>query len=123
IILTSRFLEVTKNWKTKKIVINISSGSGKYPAGGMSVYCSTKAAINMFTECVSKEQEDNDNPARIHSVDPGMIDTEMQATARNSDVDFSLKEYFVNAKIEGKLKSSKDVARTIIRNYLFEDKS
>lgn len=118
IILTSRFLEATRNWSTNKIIINISSGSGKYPAEGMSVYCSTKAAINMFTKCVELELKARTDSVKIYSVDPGMVNTDMQATARNETNDFPLKVYFEEAKNDGKLKEPKEVAKKIIKNYI-----
>jgi len=118
ILLTSRLLDATREWKTSKTIINISSGSGKYPAEGMSVYCSTKAAIDMFTKCISLEQKTKENPINIYSVDPGMVDTAMQETARNAEHDFQLKYFFVEAKNEGNLKKPSDVAKKIIKNYI-----
>ncbi|RXZ81942.1 SDR family NAD(P)-dependent oxidoreductase [Paenibacillaceae bacterium] len=118
IILTSRFLEATRDWSAKKTIINISSGSGKYPAAGMSVYCSTKAAINMFTKCVELELKARTDAVKIYAVDPGMVNTEMQATARNETKDFPLKAYFQEAKNDGNLQEPHEVAKKIIKNYI-----
>jgi benzil reductase ((S)-benzoin forming) len=93
----------------KRIIINISSGSGKYPAGGMSVYCSTKAAINMFTKCVDLELKEKTDKVKIYAVDPGMVNTEMQASARNEANDFSLRAFFNDAKRDGKLKEPRSL--------------
>lgn len=47
-----------------------------------------------------------------------MVDTEMQATARNTTNDFPLKILFEEAKKNGKLKKSSDIASKIIKNYI-----
>jgi benzil reductase ((S)-benzoin forming) len=115
IILTSSFINLTNNSIVNRIVINISSGSGVYPAAAMSVYCSTKAGNNMFTQCVGLEQQSSNNPVRIYSVDPGMVNTELQETARNTNnEDFILRKYFQEAKLNGTLRSPDQVAMKII---------
>lgn len=44
-ILTSCFIQQTENLQLRRKIINISSGSGTYPAPDMSVYCTAKAGI------------------------------------------------------------------------------
>jgi len=41
-ILTSCFITYTNNFQRRRKIINISSGSGNYPAPQMSVYCTAK---------------------------------------------------------------------------------
>ncbi|WP_229106736.1 SDR family NAD(P)-dependent oxidoreductase [Paenibacillus sp. 1001270B_150601_E10] len=48
-ILTSTFIRHSEHLSLQRKVMNISSGSGIYPAPGMSAYCSAKAGLNMFT--------------------------------------------------------------------------
>ncbi|WP_430083382.1 SDR family NAD(P)-dependent oxidoreductase [Paenibacillus ferrarius] len=96
VLLTSSFLANTSDWKVKRRIVNISSGSALYPAHSMSLYCSTKSALNMFTQCVGLEQNHILNAAQIIAVNPGMMDTDMQTTARNSQ--FELASFFSEQK-------------------------
>jgi benzil reductase ((S)-benzoin forming) len=112
ILLTSSFIKLTSKWDVKRNVVNISSGSGQYPARSMSLYCSTKSALDMFSRCVGLEQADAANPVHVFAVDPGMMDTGMQKIARDSD--FELSEYFSRQKEEGNLSKPDEVARKIL---------
>lgn len=112
IILTSYFMKETTTWTSKRTIVNISSGSGQYPASGMSLYCGAKAALNMFTKCVELEQAGATNPVRILAIDPGMMNTGMQQIARETD--FELSHYFMRQKEEGNLLEPEAVARKIL---------
>lgn len=57
IVLSSCFIKQTHHFQGRRKIINISSGSGKYPAPDMSIYCTAKAGLNMFTHCVGAEQK------------------------------------------------------------------
>ena len=61
-ILTSTFMKHTKDWKVDKRVINISSGAGKNPYFGWGAYCTAKAGVNMFTQCVATEEVEKNIP-------------------------------------------------------------
>lgn len=116
IFMTAKFIEKLKTLKIDKRVVNISSGAGKNPYDGWSCYCSTKAAMDMFTRCVGKEQEKSDFPVRIMSLAPGIIDTNMQDIIRASTKeDFSLVEKFVEYKENGVLLSPSDAAKKILQ--------
>ncbi|WP_259391424.1 SDR family NAD(P)-dependent oxidoreductase [Paenibacillus sp. 1011MAR3C5] len=78
-------MKSTSHIHTRRKIVNITSGSGSYPAPGMSSYCSAKAGLNMFTQCVGLEQQNQPNPVEVIAVIPGMVDTEMQAIARSKD--------------------------------------
>jgi benzil reductase ((S)-benzoin forming) len=112
IMLTSGFIRLTTDWAVKRRIVNISSGSAQYPAQSMSLYCSAKAALNMFTRSVGLEQEGEPNSVQLFAIDPGMMDTEMQKIARESD--FELSEFFSKQKLEGNLSEPANVARKII---------
>ncbi|CAN7673683.1 SDR family NAD(P)-dependent oxidoreductase [Paenibacillus sp. LjRoot56] len=112
ILLTSCFIKETAKWAAKRSIINISSGSGQYPASSMSTYCSTKAALNMFTKCVAMEQKEEPNPVHMLTIDPGMMNTGMQQIARESD--FELSSFFRKQSEEGHLAEPDTVARNIL---------
>ena len=64
-ILTSSFIQHTNHITTRRKIINVSSASGNYPAPSMATYCTSKAGINMFTQCVAMEQASYSNPVEI----------------------------------------------------------
>ncbi|MCX8129469.1 MAG: (S)-benzoin forming benzil reductase [Clostridia bacterium] len=115
-ILTSLFIDFSRNMNIDKRVINISSGAGKKPFFGWGCYCSAKAGLDLFTQCVGLEQQDKEYPVRIISFSPGIIDTEMQKEIRSTkEEDFIQLERFINFKKEGKLLSPDYVADKVIR--------
>lgn len=115
IILTSKFISKTTHYDCIKRVLNISSGAGRNPYDGWSCYCSTKAAVDMFTKCVAIEQEKRVYPVQIMSLAPGVIDTDMQSVIRqSSENDFSQLEKFIGLKESGRLMSPDLVAEKII---------
>ncbi|TLS52216.1 SDR family NAD(P)-dependent oxidoreductase [Paenibacillus antri] len=120
VVLQSTFLRMTSDSVKKRMVVNITSASAQFPAGGMSLYCSAKAGLDMLTKCAALEQV-GENPVKIIAVDPGMMDTSMQSTAREANI--GLSDYFKAQKLEGKLKGTDAVAKEIISllgRYLLE---
>lgn len=95
---------------TKRIV-NISSGAAKNPYHGWSHYCSTKAGLDMFTRCLSLEQQDAAHPVEVFSFSPGPLDTEMQDEIRDtSKEDFANVDKFISLKNSGNLGDPDEVA-------------
>ena len=84
IILNSLFIKFSKDWECKKQIINISSGAAINPYESWVMYCSSKAGLDMMTKVISKEQKDKNYGVSIVSVYPGIVDTDMQAEARNT---------------------------------------
>ncbi|MBN2851816.1 MAG: (S)-benzoin forming benzil reductase, partial [Clostridia bacterium] len=114
-LLTSQFITHTENLSCQKTVINISSGAGSKPFFGWSCYCSAKAAMDMFTRCAGLEQQNHENPVRVISFSPGIIDTDMQAQIRNSSQeDFIQVENFKKYKQDGALREASLVAMKVI---------
>lgn len=112
---TARFLEATDPLGIRRCVLNISSGAGRRPTEGWSVYSTSKAALDMFTRCVKAEQATRANPARLVSLAPGVVDTPMQATVRGADPGASPMVTRLRAvKDEGGLASPEDTARRIL---------
>lgn len=63
-------------------LLNISSGAGHNPREGWSAYCSSKAALAMFTRAVALEY--GARGLRAYGFQPGVIDTDMQVAIRAS---------------------------------------
>lgn len=115
-ILTSCFIRRMGNMSMRKKIINITSESARYPAPGMSVYCSAKAGMNMFTQCVGLEQVRRENPIEIIAVAPGMVDTEMQLTAREKNpAEFEMAHFFKQAHELGELMSTRKYAQYLVK--------
>lgn len=112
---SSRFLKGTEDFAGERRILNISSGAARSPYAGWSVYCATKAALDMFSRCVKLEEAVRPNPARIVSLAPGVVDTDMQATVRELDPeDFPNVERFRNLKATNQLASAEEAARRIV---------
>lgn len=115
-ILTSSFISNTGVIDSEKRIINISSGAGKKPYYGWSNYCTSKSGIDFFTRCVSVEQINKENPVKIISFAPGIIDTDMQAEIRKTKKEyFEDIERFISFKTEGKLLQPDIVADYVIK--------
>lgn len=114
ILLTQSLIKNTELWNIQRTIVNVSSGSGKQAAAGMSLYCASKAALNMFTSCI---QIENHTLLTTYTVDPGMVDTDMQAVARNEEC-LPIAKFFKEAKETGSLKSAESVAKKIVRRVL-----
>ncbi|TFV93040.1 SDR family NAD(P)-dependent oxidoreductase [Algoriphagus kandeliae] len=110
--LTNAFIKAYKNHPSRKLVCNISSGAATRPVAGWGGYCSTKAALAMFTMVANKESGSSD--FRFFSLAPGIVDTEMQAEIREAaETDFPELKKFLEFKEQGELVNPEDVAKKI----------
>lgn len=100
----------------RKTVLNISSGAAQRSLPGWSLYCGAKAGVEHFVRTLATEQAGQAHPLRAINVNPGLIDTEMQAAIRaSSPEDFPAVGMFVQRKADGELRSPKRVAEAIAR--------
>lgn len=110
-ILINSFLKCYSKTDCPKRIINISSGAGRNAYDGWASYCTSKAALDMFSQAVAKEQELKGTDVKIYSIAPGVIDTEMQSQIRkNSREEFSNIQRFIDLKNENGLSSPDEVA-------------
>lgn len=117
-LLTRAFLRATHDWTVVRKVLNISSGAGKKPLGGTAAYCAVKAGLDHFSRVVSVDEAQQSNPAKIVSLAPGVIDTDMQIGLRESDpVAFPSQPMFAALKADGQL-ASPDQAAARVLSYL-----
>lgn len=82
--LTNHFLKRASEDNVQLITAIVTSGAAVKPKYGWSVYCSTKASMNMYTQTVAIEQEEQGTEHAIIAFSPGVMDTEMQETIRSS---------------------------------------
>ena len=114
-LLTAAFLDATRDWPAQRRVMNISSGLGRSAMAGSAMYCAAKAGLDHFSRALALEQVGQANPARVVSMAPGVIDTDMQAELRGSDAAlFPERARFVKLQADGVLTSADDCARGLL---------
>jgi benzil reductase ((S)-benzoin forming) len=114
-LLSAVFLDATRSWPGQRRVLNISSGLGRSAMAGSAVYCAAKAGMDHFTRAVALEQATQANPARLVSMAPGVIDTDMQIQLRAGDPAlFPDRARFVKLQADGALLSPADCATRLL---------
>jgi NAD(P)-dependent dehydrogenase (short-subunit alcohol dehydrogenase family) len=115
-LLTSAFLGATKDWRAERKVLNISSGLGRNAMGSQAPYCASKAGMDHFSRAVALEEKAAANGARIVSLAPGVIDTDMQVELRATDAAlFPDRVRFERMKTEGQLDSPATAAAKVLK--------
>ena len=115
VLLTAAFLRATRDWRVPRSVLNISSGLGRRAMAGASAYCAVKAGLDHFTRAVALDEANRPHGARIVSLAPGVIDTDMQVQLRSADpAGFPERQTFVGLKQGGQLTSAHDAAARVI---------
>ncbi len=114
IVLASRFMAYFGDLGLRKKVVFMTSGAGRRSLPDMSLYCSVKAGISRFAECVGREQEGRANGFEIAAISPGMVETDMQKSARAKSAEaFRSGELFRGAMADGVVQEPEAVARKI----------
>ncbi len=105
-LLTSAFLQATEHWSILRRVLNISSGLGRRAIASQATYCAAKAGMDNFSLSVALDEAAKPNGAKICSLAPGVIDTDMQLQLRSASVqDFPGVGRFADLKASGQLTS------------------
>ena len=113
--LTSAFLRATANWPGQRKVLNISSGLGRRAMASQAGYCAAKAGMDHFTRCLALEEALKANGAKVCSLAPGVIDTDMQEQLRSADGQaFPDQSSFLNLKSSGSLASPDAAAKRVL---------
>ena len=115
LLLTGAFLAATSGWAGARRVLNISSGLGRRAMAGSAAYCAAKAGMDHFSRAVALEEAARPNGARIVSMAPGVVDTDMQAALRGADAAaFPEQARFAALHAQGQLISATDCARALL---------
>jgi benzil reductase ((S)-benzoin forming) len=115
-IISNIFLGKADDSDARLVIANVSSGAGSRPIQGWSVYCSTKAGVNMFTQTVALELENRNSKHNVFAFSPGIMDTEMQSTIRSSSKEaFKDVGTFKKYKEEGMLRDADTVAGALVK--------
>ncbi|KNZ30937.1 MAG: short-chain dehydrogenase [Methylibium sp. NZG] len=118
LLLCAAFLRATREWTAQRRVLNISSGLGRRAMAGSAGYCAAKAGMDHFSRAVALDEAQRARPARIVSLAPGVIDTDMQVQLRSADAaGFPEQGMFIKLKAAGQLSSPQDAAARVL-SYL-----
>jgi benzil reductase ((S)-benzoin forming) len=115
VLLTAAFLRATADWQVPRKLLLISSGLGRRAMAGAASYCAIKAGLDHLARSVALEEERAPHGARIVSLAPGVIDTEMQVQLRGADPAlFPDRERFVGLQQAGHLDSPASAATKVL---------
>jgi len=115
LLLSAAFLRATRSWAAFKRVLNISSGLGRRAMAGQASYCASKAGLDHLTRALALDEARRPNGAKLVSLAPGVIDTEMQQHLRAGDpAVFPELANFVGLKEKGQLTSPEDAAARVL---------
>jgi NAD(P)-dependent dehydrogenase (short-subunit alcohol dehydrogenase family) len=118
--LTAAFLAATgawvdSGWHGPRKVLNISSGLGRSAMAAQAPYCAAKAGMDHFTRCSALDESHREHGARLVSLAPGVIDTDMQSQLRAGDpLAFPDRNRFVELQRQGQLTSPEDAAARLL---------
>jgi benzil reductase ((S)-benzoin forming) len=115
LVLTAAFLRATRAWPGRRRVLHISSGLGRRGMASSTPYCAVKAGLDNLARAQVLEEALQTNGAKVCSLAPGVIDTDMQVQLRGADAKaFPDREAFVQMKNSGKLDSPAAAAAKVI---------
>lgn len=117
-ILMNKFVENYNSQEEKRTILNLSSGAARHTYASWSNYCSSKAALDMLSQVLDNEQrkQNANNPIRVFSVAPGIVDTQMQEEIRKvPSADFSKSDIFHGYKRNNQLVSPEKTAKSILK--------
>ena len=115
LLLTAAFLRATQSWPGLRRVLHISSGLGRRGMAAAAPYCAVKAGLDNLARAQVLEEAAQPNGARVCSLAPGIIDTDMQVQLRSADPSaFPDHDAFVQMKTGGRLDSPAAAAGKVI---------
>ncbi|NML14082.1 SDR family NAD(P)-dependent oxidoreductase [Azohydromonas caseinilytica] len=115
VLLTRAFLRATEPWRVPRKVLNISSGLGRRAMAASAPYCAVKAGLDHFTRALALDEALKPLGARVVSLAPGVIDTDMQVQLRGGDpAHFPDHDRFVQLRAQGLLDSPQAAAAKLL---------
>jgi NAD(P)-dependent dehydrogenase (short-subunit alcohol dehydrogenase family) len=119
VLITNAFMRAAPSDARLRILF-ISSGAAHRVIDGWALYCATKAAGEMFFDALASQTRD-DPRVTVVNVDPGKMDTRMQADIRRAAASrayFPDQQHWLDAKEQGQLADPAEVADRIIKEHL-----
>ena len=116
LLLSAAFLRATAGWACPRKLLLVSSGLGRRAMAGSASYCAAKAGMDHLARALALEEADVPNGARVVSLAPGVIDTDMQVQLRNADAArFPERARFQGLKDGGLLDSPAQAATKLLQ--------
>ena len=113
--LCAAFLAATDRWTQPRWVLNISSGLGRSAMASQAGYCAAKAGMDHFTRCMALDEALKPHGAKVCSLAPGVIDTDMQVQLRGAASGaFPDQAKFAQLKEKGLLSSASQAASQVL---------
>ncbi len=114
-LLCSAFLAGTAQWSGQRKILNISSGLGRRPMASSAAYCAAKAGMDLMTRCIALEEAALPHGAKVCSLAPGVIDTDMQGQLRQANpAQFADVGTFTALHRQGQLTSAQEGAQRVL---------
>ena len=108
-LMIKKLLQLTEKHGLKLIVVNITSGLSDYPTSYLSNYIVSKKIMKDFLNAISVEFDKTE--IDFLSIDPGMINTNMQKQLRESILPSA--DFFASKHRENSLKDTYQTASAI----------
>jgi NAD(P)-dependent dehydrogenase (short-subunit alcohol dehydrogenase family) len=113
-LLTNAFLSAAGSCERRSVLF-VSSGAARRVVGGWAAYCAGKAGAAMFFDVVAEQEAGR---SYVANVDPGVMDTGMQADIRSATGYFPESRRFHDRYAGGELAEPATVAGMIIQRHL-----
>lgn len=91
-LLNVEFMKIFKT--TKKFIVNLTSKMALVSAGSMTLYCSGKAAREMYFRVLADEEPE----IVVLNYSPGPVETDMSANVQATTSDPTMKEFFIGIR-------------------------
>lgn len=93
-------------------ILHVTSGAANMAISGLMPYCTTKAAMQLATQCLNAEMKSRG--VYCANLRPGVIDTPMESKLRDADVRvLPSRDFYINLAKENKLISPELVAEFV----------
>jgi benzil reductase ((S)-benzoin forming) len=114
-LLSAAFLHGSADLHVPRRLLNISSGLGRFAMAGSAAYCAVKAGLDHLSRAIALEEAARPHGAKVVSLAPGVIDTDMQLQLRSADPAlFAEAARFAALKSEGRLDSADAAAAKVL---------
>lgn len=122
LLLSAAFLRATEAWACPRKLLLVSSGLGRRAMAGSTSYCAAKAGMDHLARALALEEAERPNGARVVSLAPGVIDTDMQVQLRHADAaSFPERARFQGLKDGGLLDSPAQAAAKLLKALDHQD--
>ncbi|HLO95525.1 MAG TPA: SDR family NAD(P)-dependent oxidoreductase [Burkholderiaceae bacterium] len=120
LLLSAAFLDACRQVPGELRVLNISSGLGRRAMAGTAAYCAAKAAMDHLSRAMALDEAHRAGQglkaARIVSLAPGVVDTDMQLQLRSATpAAFPEQPRFEALKTDQQLSSPEQTATAVLR--------